>query len=551
MDLSIGIVTLNAKFIHASLSLRYLRNAALRAGYRNVWIQEYVVNQPVWKIAADIHKRKPDVVGVGVYIWNRTQSFQLIELLKKQNPALSIAVGGPEVSFETSFSPHYAVISGEGEKKWTEYLGYRARDESPPADVLRRWNDYGADLPDLIPAYAEEDLAHLENRMVYLETSRGCPYHCSFCLSALDKTVRYFDDGGVRDQVRLLAENGARTIKFVDRTFNLQPRRMAELLRWLTQFRETSFHFEVVGDLLSEDILDFLDAVPEGLFQFEIGIQTATEDVQETVRRKQDNARLFRAIDRLVRQDRVHVHADLIFGLPGENLRQALESFGRVFALRPHELQLGFLKFLPGAPVREVIESHQYRFQSFPPYETISNKDLSAGEVLYLKNFAEVFDLYYNTKRFKFSIDRLLRRWAPADIFDRLLQYMEDKRQIQSALSLDDQYRIFSGVFSIEEDPEGLDRLKLDYLYHQRVYRLPRFMQNRPSEEAGKPFKAWPGDKKTPLIPFLHEIRVDGSRVCLTPVSSPVYYAVVHPEGRAGYMARPRIVAAEDSKGKI
>ncbi|MBI4389955.1 MAG: DUF4080 domain-containing protein [Nitrospinae bacterium] len=543
MDLSIGLVTLNAKFIHASLSLRYLRNAARNAGYRNVWLREFAINEPVWKIAAEIRKQKPDVVGVGVYIWNRTQSFHLIELLKKQNPSLSVAIGGPEVSFETELSPQYTTISGEGEKKWVDFLNYRARNEQPPADVLQRWNAYGTDLPDLTPPYLEEDVPLLKDRIAYLETSRGCPYHCSFCLSSLDKTVRRFGDEAVRDQIALLVRSGAKRIKFVDRTFNLQPKRMMDLMQWLTRFRETAFHFEVVGDILNEELLEFLETVPEGLFQFEIGVQTATEDVQETIRRKQDNPRLFGAIERLVRANKVHVHADLIFGLPGEGLEQAMRSFSRILELRPHELQLGFLKFLPGAPIREVVKSHRYQFQSFPPYETISNKDLTADEIIRLKNFAEVFDLFYNSKRFEFSIDRLLPRWNPIGLFDRLLKYMEDAGLFHAALSLDDQYRVFHDAFSLETDPMALDLLKLDYLYHQRVYRLPRFLQKGPAE---KSFKAWRGDGRTPLVPFQHEIQLNGRRASLVPAPQPVYYAVVHPANRSGYMTPPVLKKAED-----
>lgn len=531
--MSIGIITLNARFIHSSLSLRYLRNAARSAGHNNVWIREYVINQPLWKIAAEIHQRKPDVLGVSIYIWNRTQSLQLIELLKKQNPGLSIVIGGPEVSFETALSPDYTIISGEGEKKWVEYLDYRSRNEPPSQATLQQWNTYGTDLPDLVPAYIEEDNALLKNRMVYLETSRGCPYHCSFCLSALDKTVRYFDDKVIRNQITQLVNNKIRTIKFVDRTFNLQPRRMRDLMQWLTQFRETSFHFEVVGDILSEDFLSFLDTVPEGLFQFEIGIQTLTGGVQETIRRKQDNDKLLQSLARLVSRGKVHIHADLIFGLPGENLEQILDSFTRVFALKPHELQLGFLKFLPGAPIREVVESHAYQFQSFPPYEMVSNRDLSAGEVIHLKNFTEVFDLFYNSKRFEFSIDHLLRKWSPVDLFNRLLAFMED--QPHSELSLDSQYRFFADAFSLNDDALSMDFLKLDYLYHQKVYRLPPFMQS------GKQFKTWQEDRKTPLIPFQHEIQMAGSRASLTSVSEPLHYVIVHPEDRYGYITRPAI----------
>ena len=402
MDLRICLATLNAKYIHVALGLRYLRNAARAAGFRNASVSEFIISQPVWKIAADIQRGKPDVVGIGVYIWNRAQSLQLAELLKKQNPSLEIVLGGPEVSFETELSPDYTVIAGEGEAKWVEFLQYRQRGEKPPLEVLRRWQTYGIDLPDLHPPYIEVDRASLKNRIAYLETSRGCPYLCSFCLSALDKTVRYFDDNIVRDQIEKLVDASVKTVKFVDRTFNLQPKRMKSLMTWLARFKGTLFHFEIVGDILNADLLEFLKTMPQGMFQFEIGVQTINEQAQKLIKRKQDNAALFEAIGELVRQNRVHLHCDLIFGLPGENLEDILASFTAVFALRPHELQLGFLKFLPGAPIRDLIEEHEYQYQSFPPYELVSHKNLPAEQTIYLKKFAEVFDMFYNSKRFGF-----------------------------------------------------------------------------------------------------------------------------------------------------
>jgi radical SAM superfamily enzyme YgiQ (UPF0313 family) len=290
---SIGLITLNAKFIHSSLSLRYLRNASRDAGYQNVWIREFVINQPIWKIAAEIQKLEPEVLGVGIYIWNRSQSIELIERLQKQMPHLKIVVGGPEVSFEEENSLPYPVISGEGEKKWLEFLELTCKEEAPSQEVLTRWRTFGTDLPELIPPYLKEDFPHLKNRIVYFETSRGCPYLCSFCLSALDKTVRYFDEASIQSQIQELISAGIKKIKFVDRTFNLKPGRMKELMQWLTQFKGNEFHFEVVGDILTADILDFLATVPPGMFQFEIGIQTTTESVQETIKRKQNNKKTF------------------------------------------------------------------------------------------------------------------------------------------------------------------------------------------------------------------------------------------------------------------
>ncbi|MBT5633542.1 MAG: B12-binding domain-containing radical SAM protein [Nitrospina sp.] len=544
MERSVGLITLNAKFIHSSLSLRYLRNASRNAGYKNVWIREFVINQPIWKIAAEIQNLQPDVLGVGIYIWNRSQSLELIERLQKQMPELKIAVGGPEVSFEKEGSLPFPVISGEGENKWVEFLELTRKNEKPSDEALKRWRTYGTDLPELIPAYLEEDFPELKNRIVYFETSRGCPYLCSFCLSALDKTVRYFDESLIQNQIKELIANGIQKIKFADRTFNLKPKRMKELMEWLSQFKGKEFHFEVVGDILTPEILNFLKTVPPGMFQFEIGIQTTTESVQETIQRKQSNQKLFETIQQLVEQDRIHFHCDLIFGLPGETLEDIKQSFSQVMALKPHELQLGFLKFLPGAPINDLVAKHQYRYQSTPPYELISHQNLSAQEVLYLKQFEDVFDRYYNSKRFRFSIHYLLEKLDPVTLFNRLLEYHASHQLLMNPVSLDEYYRIFRDTFYTAPTLKEMDLLKLDYLYSQRSFRLPGILSNKSSP----PVKTWEKDRKTPVISFDHEIEITGSQAILKVTANPVYYAIAHPQNGEGYFRRPTVNAISDAK---
>ena len=276
------------------------------------------------------------------------------------------------------------------------------------------------------------------------------------------------------------------------------------------------------------------------MFQFEIGIQTTDERVQETVERKQRNDKLFGNIERLVKSGKVHLHCDLIFGLPGESLKMILGSFNQVFRLQSHELQLGFLKFLPGAPIRDLIESHEYKYQSFPPYETISSKDLSADEIIFLKKFADVFELFYNSKRFRFSIAQLLEMFVPSELFKRLLSFMEERNLVNRNHSLDNQYKIFSDTFSLERDSTSLDLLRLDYVYSQRVLRFPEFL--RRVDGSDKKYKAWKGDKKSPLFPFSHTIDLKAGCVALQPSEETLYYAFLHPEEKNGYITEPVLV---------
>ncbi len=546
MNRSIGLITLNAKYIQTALSLRYLRNAARAEGFQNVWMREFVINQPIWKIAAEVHQLRPDILGVSIYIWNRSQSFELIERLKKQNPKLKIVIGGPEVSFETELSDQYTTISGEGESKWVEFLQYQQRNDAIPQNVRDRWNTYGVDLPELVPPYVEEDYPQLKNRIAYIETSRGCPYLCSFCLSALDKKVRYFDSNLMRKQIEQLVAAKARRIKFVDRTFNLKPAQMQELMQWLTKFKGASFHFEVVGDILTPNMLDFFATVPEGMFQFEIGVQTTDDETQDSIQRRQNNKKLFAAIEELGRHNKIHCHCDLIFGLPGESLEDMLKSFEEVLALNPQELQLGFLKFLPGAPINAVIDKHGYQFQSTPPYELISSNDLSADELIYLKKFTEVFDLFYNSKRFRFSLDHLFKTWKPVKLFNHLLGYMEERDLLFQSHSLESQYKILFEAFSLGTEALGFDLLRLDYLFAQRVFHLPQFLINPPGKNGNLRSKTWQGDRKTPLVPFGHEIEWTGSGVEMNPVSGLLHYIIVHPNGDSGYIHQPTITRVND-----
>jgi len=536
MSPSIGLITLNAKFIHSSLSIRYLRNVTQQEGFDNVWIQEFVISQPIWKVAAEILSNKPDILGISIYIWNRGQSFELIERLKKQDPSIRIVIGGPEVSFDMTSTDQYTVIAGEGEKKWTEFLEHFQKKTLPSNEKLKDWESYGENLPELTPAYIKEDLSQLKNRIVYLETSRGCPYLCSFCLSALDKTVRFFDDQTIHQQINLLIKGGVTKIKFVDRTFNLKPSHMKELMRWLIKFEGVAFHFEVVGDLLTNDLLDFLETVPKGMFQFELGVQTTDQSSQEKIKRKQNNKKLFSAIERLISSNLIHIHCDLIFGLPGETMDDILNSFEEVCLLRPHELQLGFLKFLPGAPIKEIIGDYGYEYQSTPPYEFISNNDLSASQLNYLKKFEDVFDIFYNSKRFRFTVQRLLKKLPAVNIFNLLLEHMETNNIFNQPHALNAQYKIIHDTFTLNKDPVDLDILRLDYLYAQRVYRLPRFLE---IDEARQ--KTWAGDKKTPLVPFLHTIQIDKGDAEIEPATSPQFCAVVHDTESSGYMSPPSL----------
>ena len=540
---SIGLVTLNAKYIHLALSLRYLRNAAHAAGFERVWLREFTIQMPAWKMAAELFVQQPAVLGFSVYIWNREQTFALIEMVKKQRPETVIVVGGPEVSFEPAPPSPYIdfTISGEGERKWVELLECLARGAPPSPGAQQRWRAYGNDLPALADLpYREQDYAELKHRLAYLETSRGCPYSCSFCLSALDKQVRFFDDSAVKAQIETLIERGARKIKFLDRTFNLRKNRVLELFRWLMQFEGVEFHFEVVGDLLDDAVLTLLETAPEGMFQFEVGIQSADEGVLSKIHRSQKLDKLFGALRRLRAANRVHLHGDLIWGLPGETPDMIRQSFERALALRPHELQLGFLKFLPGAPIRGLIASEGYVFQDSPPYELISHRGLAAETVVALKRFEEIFDAYYNSGRFRFTLERLFSLGGGWDLFARLAAYYQEQGLLLRSHSLENRFEHFWHCFRAAlPEPELRDLLRLDYFFHHRGHRTPDFLRDAELESTVEPAAARRLNGDSTLVAFRHRIAFANGHAELTPSAVPIRYIFIYPKASQGYFYHP------------
>jgi hypothetical protein len=361
---------------------------------------------------------------------------------------------------------------------------------------------------------------------------------------------------------RLVAA-GARRIKFLDRTFNLRKSRVLEFFRFLAAFDGVEFHFEVVGDLLDEALLAFLDTVPPGRFQFEIGVQSADPAVNARVERHQSQAKLFAAIARLRAADRVHLHADLIWGLPGEDLAAIRASFETVLALRPHELQLGFLKFLPGAPIRALIEQHGYTFDPRPPYELIGHRDLPPGAVQSLKRFEGAFERYYNSGHFRFAVAALLEHVGGWELFASLAEASSLDERGAAAPSLEILARRLAdtGARLLSERPAaGLaaapmtaaalrDLVKLDYFCHHRARRVPKILQDTPVAE---PFGLRQRRKARPdtaVVPFAHRIAWDGrpggGHPRLQPSPHPVWLEFSYAEAHQGYFFRPAIAEWE------
>ncbi len=407
----IVLTTLNAKYIHASLGLRYLF-ANLGPLQPRAQLLEFDINQRPGDIAMQILAREPAIVGLGVYIWNVAAAGEVAAILKRVRPELTLVLGGPEISHETESHPIFPwadyVILGEGDLAFAG-LCQQVLDGRPPATKILR-----PGLPDLARVrlpydlYSEPDLQH---RLVYVEASRGCPFTCDFCLSALDEKTRLFPQDEFMAAMERLLKRGLLQFKFVDRTFNLRLEVAARILDFfLANLRPGLFlHFEMVPDRLPEPLKERLRQFPAGSLQLEIGVQTFTEEVAQRIHRRQNNAAIEENLRFLRRETGAHLHTDLIFGLPGETWESFAASFDRLVSLHPQEIQVGMLKRLRGAPISQHDQTWEMVYNPFPPYEILKTKTLSAAQLQQLRRFARAFDLVANSGNFVESTPLLWR----------------------------------------------------------------------------------------------------------------------------------------------
>ena len=397
----IVLTTLNAKFSHAAFGLRYLF-ANLGELQPRAVIAEFDINLRPLDIAETLLAREPKILGFGVYIWNVEETTEVITAIKKIRPEIEIILGGPEVSYETEgqkiveLADH--VITGEADLKFAEVCRQLLNGEMPPKIIL-------AELPEFsrlaLPYdfYTEADLAH---RIVYVEASRGCPFTCEFCLSSLDIPVRQVPLDKFLAAMQKLLDRGLKQFKFVDRTFNLNLLTSKALLDFfLTRYQSGMFfHFEMIPDRLPAELREVIAKFPPGVLQFEVGIQTFNPEVGSLISRRQNYERLADNFNFLRNETSVHIHADLIVGLPGETLESFAAGFDKLIALRPQEIQVGILKRLRGTPIVRHDAEWQMIYNTHPPYEILQNKLLDFATMQRLRRFARYWDLVGNSGNF-------------------------------------------------------------------------------------------------------------------------------------------------------
>jgi len=424
----IVLSTLNAKFIHASFGLRYLM-ANLGELQPRAEIVEFEIKQPPIEIVEALLARQPRLIGLGVYIWNVQPTLDVVALLKRLRPDIVIVLGGPEVSYETDSQEIVRLadhtITGEADLAFADLCRARlnpASESAPPPRILH------APLPDLtriaLPydLYSDADLAH---RVLYLEASRGCPFTCEFCLSSLDIPVRQFPLDRFLAALKSVLDRGARQFKFVDRTFNLNLAVSRAILRFFRDhWREDLFlHFEMIPDRLPEALREEIAAFPPGALQFEIGIQSFNPEVCTLISRRQDLDRTTENFRFLRSSTGVHIHADLIVGLPGETLDSFGAGFDRLITLGPQEIQVGILKRLRGTPIVRHDDAWAMRYSPMPPYEILENRLLDFPTLQRLRRFARYWDLVANSGRFPHSLPLF---WSDgASPFQRFLAFSD------------------------------------------------------------------------------------------------------------------------------
>lgn len=436
------LVAVNAKYIHSNPAVYSLRAFLPEEQRESAEIAEYTINQKDEDILADIYKRKPDVIGFSCYIWNIETVRKLLAELPKLLPGVPVWLGGPEVSYNAEellaqFPGVTGVMIGEGESTFYELMEHYL--QAKPVETLKEIAGLSlrsGKTADRAPTQMD-DLPFLyyhpeqfENRIIYYESQRGCPFRCSYCLSSIEKTVRQKDLFAVKEELSVFLKNKVRQVKFIDRTFNCKEAHALEIWKFITENDNgvTNFHFEIAADCMTEAELALLETMRPGLIQLEIGVQTINPDTIRAINRAMKLDRVADAVKRVHSYGNIHQHLDLIAGLPLENYESFARSFDWVYALAPEQLQLGFLKVLHGSQMERDVLKYGICYRDTPPYEVLYTNDISYEEICRLKKIEEMVELYYNSNQFVTTLRFLVKEFSsPFRMFELLAEFYERK----------------------------------------------------------------------------------------------------------------------------
>lgn len=477
--MKILLAAVNAKYIHSNLAVYSLRAYASKYS-ENIEIAEFTINQTIDEILADIYRKHPDVLCLSCYLWNISCIEQLITEIKKIMPGIKIWLGGPEVSYDPNhmlgeFPQITGIMRGEGEATFLELMEYYHSDRKD-MDSIRgityRKKDgsvqHNPDRPVIDLSSVPFVYAHIENfknRIIYYESSRGCPFSCSYCLSSVDKCLRFRNLELVKQELQFFISHNVPQVKFVDRTFNCRHDHAMEIWTYIRDHDNgtINFHFEAAADLLREDEIALIRTMRPGLIQLEIGVQSANPQTIKAIRRTMDLQKVNSVTAKIREAGNVHQHLDLIAGLPYEDYESFGKSFDRVYRMKPEQLQLGFLKVLKGSRMYEQSEEFGILYQSRPPYEVLRTRWLTYDDVIRLKQIEEMVEVYYNSGQFLHTMTRLEREFAgPFAMYEQLAAYYDRNGLFRVSHSRIARYELLSRF--TEEVTEGSRKRQKEYL---------------------------------------------------------------------------------------
>ena len=497
------LVGINAKYIHSNPAVYSLKAYAGEGYEKEIEIAEYTINNRLEEVLSGIYERCPDVAAFSCYIWNWNFVRELTEELHKIKPQLPIWLGGPEVSFDAEeilrVCPWITgIMIGEGEETFRELVDYYKGGDSKEGSIglediqgivcrignriLRTEERAPMDMNRLPFLYRDRE--NFENRIMYYESSRGCPFRCSYCLSAIDKSVRFRDMDTVKRELQFFLDEAVAQVKFVDRTFNCSHSHAMEIWEYIHRHDNgiTNFHFEIAAEKLDEEEINLLEKMRPGLVQLEIGVQSANPETLSEINRQADMGRLEKIVNSIRKGGNVHLHLDLIAGLPFEGYESFGKSFDVVYSMKPEQLQLGFLKVLKGSPMHERAQGYGIKYTSRPPYEVLCTSWLSFEEICRLKRIEEVVELYYNSNQFTHTLPVLGKSFDGAfAMFEKLAEYYKEKGYFTNNPSRVYRYEVlleFALIYGNGEEGLYKELLTYDIYLRENMKSRPGFARN-------------------------------------------------------------------------
>lgn len=469
------LVGINAKYIHSNPAIHSLRAYAGLEYQKYIELAEYTINNQREKILADIYKRKPDIIGFSCYIWNFAMVKELLADLPKVLPEVKIWLGGPEVSFDgpgllEKYPMLEGLMVGEGEATFKELLQYYVKTDAyrDRLSAIKGLVLPTGKTPDREPLsmdelpFLYESLAEFENKIIYYESSRGCPFRCSYCLSAIDKSVRLRSLDKVKKELQFFLDQKVPQVKFIDRTFNCNHEHALAIWQYIIKNDNsvTNFHFEIAADIMTQEEIQLLSQMRPGLVQLEIGVQSTNEKTLREINRFVNTVHIAKVVAELKKTANVHIHLDLIAGLPYEDYNTFVKSFNDVYAMQPEQLQLGFLKVLKGSPMEGGKDLYGLFYQENPPYEVLGSSWLSYAEVQRLKKVEEIVEIYYNSNQFCHMLPVLMDEFENAfSLFEELADYYEEMGYFVKAPARTSRYEILL-AFACIKNPAGEEMYK-------------------------------------------------------------------------------------------